>query len=145
MHFGGVHCAFLEGEICILGGAICIWGGTLCILGGCGLHFRGYTLHSWRVRFAFWGVHCIPGIQCIFRGYIIHFGGYTWHFVCILCILGGCTFTLGGALCIFGVYLSLWIVGTLCFLGIYSTHNKQIHGWGFILWVHCIFGLLFCA
>ena len=144
--------------------------GCIIHFGGCDLHFRGYTLHSWRVRFAFWGVrfafwgvHCafLEGAICI----LVAFLGGT------LCILGGCDLHFGGYTCILGVYLAFciytlhsWRVHfhswgcTLYFGGLLiildsgytllswdSTHNKQIHGWGFILWVHCIFGLQFCA
>ena len=125
--------------------------GTLCILGGWDLHFGGCDLHSWRVWFAFWGVH--------------------FAFLVYSAFLGGALHIFGGALYILGVYLAFciytlhsWRVHfhswgcTLYFWGLLitldsgytllswdSTHNKQIHGWGFILWVHCIFGPQFCA
>ena len=126
---------------------------------GVHLHFGGYTVHSWRVRFAFWGVHCafLEGAICILGG--------------TLCILGGCDCIMGGTLAFWGVHFAFciytlhsWRVHfhswgcTLYFGGLFiildsgytllswdSTHNKQIHGWGFILWVHCIFGPQFCA
>ena len=78
MHSWGVHFAFLEGEICIL---------------GVHLHFGGYTLHSWyTVHFGGWLIHFggIPCILYIYSAFLegalsllgVHFvfWGFTYHF-----------------------------------------------------------------
>ena len=58
------------------------------------------------------------GVHYTFLRVPYTFCGYTLHFVCILCILGGCTFTLGGALCILYIY-SAFLEGALSLLGVH--------------------------
>ena len=118
--WGYIHFAFLEGVICMGGVHFAFLGGTLCIPG---IHciFRGCIIH-------FGGTLCIPGIQCIFIGCIIHF----WGTLCILYIysafLEDALSLLGVHFVFLGVYLSFWIVGTLCFLGIALIINKFMDG-----------------